>query len=235
MLLKTMKKNTKLNALLATTVCSMLTMSCAKELPELPVTAYPAIKTLPDLPPISGFAAQENLPELPLQPLPVTKNSVIPVTASVSSSVSNRYENVDLSAIQGDPAPRYDNPELKIIADDLVAALGFIKGMSPNLITVKAPADNSRFDELVKNAFANKGYAINNTRALNAGKQLTTSFMVKDRSSNRREITGVIAINGILIKRTYSVNDKSIEASTSYMIKGVQTQLIKNTDQVQVI
>lgn len=229
-----MKKNSKLNALLATTACSMLTMSCAKELPELPLSSFPAIPTYPELPPISEYTAQENQPTLPV-PARTGKNTELTVAAQSLPPASARYQTVDLSSIKVDQTPHTSNRALEIIANDLVAALSFISGMSPRLITVKAPADTTQFDELVKDAFASKGYAINNTRALNAGKQLTTSFVMVDTSNGTKEVTGIISIDNVLVKRTYSVTARSIEASTSYLIKGADPQMVKNSDQVQTI
>ncbi|MBX2886415.1 MAG: hypothetical protein KTR32_41055 [Granulosicoccus sp.] len=224
----------KLNSLLATTACSMLTMSCAKELPELPVTSFPAIQTLPELPPMTSFSAPES-PPVPHSRVGTGKLTTPNLTSKPVLAATASYEKVDLSLIPGESTVDKSDPALKIIANDLVSAVSFITGMSPNLITVKAPANHSQFDEFVKDAFAKKGYAINNTQALNAGKPLTTSFLINEDSANGREIIGIISINGVLVKRTYSLNNKSIYANTSYLIKGIDPRLVRGTDQIEVI
>ncbi len=126
-------------------------------------------------------------------------------------------------------------PPLEAMATDLVSGLSYISGMTPNLTSIKTPARNSEFDELVKASMVEKGYTFDDRYDRAGSERLSTSFLQVDRGPNTSELIGIISINSIFVKRTYLITDSGIEPKTAYMIKGISPQLVQASDQVRVL
>ena len=145
------------------------------------------------------------------QPAPITQAS--PVTATPVTT----------------PANADNSQALTFVARDLVSALAFISGVSPNQISITAPTVNSKFDWLVQAAMLRNGYTLGNRYGRSRSKQLTTSYLQKDRPDGLLELTGILSIDSILVRRSYLLDGNSIQPGTSYMIRGVDPQLVETT------
>lgn len=110
---------------------------------------------------------------------------------------------------------------LEFVAQNLVAALPFISGISPTQISITAPRVNSKFDWQVQAAMLRSGYSLGQRFGQSPSKQLVTSFQQTQRSDGSLEVTAIISINSILVRRSYIVQGKSIQPGTSYLISGV--------------
>lgn len=165
-------------------------------------------------------ACAKDLPELPVY-APATAS--VPTPPSETGMTTNPENEMSISQA------------LAFVASDLVAGLSFISGVSPNLVSLKIPAEDTEFDELVKTAMMNKGYSIDNRFDRSGSEQLATSFLKRDRGDSSYVITGIISINSVLVKRSYLVKGTVVEAQTSYLIRGISPQLVSNSEQVRVL
>lgn len=179
----------KVRTSLVIAACSTFIMSCAKELPELPVYAAPTPASIP---------AVSQLPTLP------------PSNATLSKA-------------------------LAFVADDLVAGLSFIPGLSPQRVTLASARTDSEFDALVKKSMIRRGFSINQRVSRASNGQLATSYLKEYRNSGGFDITGIISIDSVLIKRTYFIEDSTVTANTSYSVRGINPQLVTASDLVRVL
>ena len=166
------------------------------------------------------MACAKDLPELPVE---------ISTPASASQL---RDGTVTLASTDGQT--QVSQP-LEIIAKDLVSALSYISGMDPRLATIRTPAAGSDFDELVKTSMQENGYTFDDRFDRASSEQLNTAYLITDRGNNISELTGIISINSVFVKRTYSVSNGTIEPKTSYMIRGISPQLVQAADNIRVL
>ncbi len=192
-----MKKTANIKSLLVTVAASTFLFSCAKELPELPVYATPAI---------------------------------VNASASASASATDTPALLPLTA-----APSETNAALRFVANDLVSALSFVSGISPELVSIKSANTNTIFDNMVTTALISRGYRVDQRYDGISNQQLATSFLQRSRTTDTYDITGIISINSVLLKRTYTVNGNSITPNASYSIRGVNPQLVRASDLIRVL
>ena len=166
-------------------------------------------------------ACAKNLPELPV--------ASVPNTAGTS-----QLQNGTVALTNADGQTR-NNAPLEIIANDLVSALSYISGMDPKLATIRTPAAGSDFDELVKVSMQNNGYTFDDRFDRASGEQLNTAYLKTDRSVDTSELTGIISINSVFVKRTYILSNGTITPKTSYVIRGINPQLVQAHDNVLVL
>jgi hypothetical protein len=124
---------------------------------------------------------------------------------------------------------------LEAVADDLVSGLSFISGMTPNVTSLRTPLRNTEFDALVKTSMLEQGYTFDEQLGRTGSEQLSTSFLQIDRDASSSELIGIISINSVFVKRTYLVTDSGIEPKTAYVIKGINPQRVRESDQVRVL
>lgn len=172
---------------------------------------------------LTGCAAQ--LPELPID------SSTLP-GAPLKTRV---IQAVSTTPVAGTTTNGDNSQALTFVARDLVAGLAFISGVSPNQISIKAPSVNSKFDWLVQAAMIRNGYSLGNRYGRSQSKQLTTSYLQKGRPDGSLELTAIISIDSILVRRSYILVDGSIQPGTSYLIRGVDRQLIEATALVDIL
>lgn len=128
------------------------------------------------------------------------------------------------------------DPGLEFIANDLVKALTFIAGMEPEFMAIATSASASLFDKHVKNSMVEQGYRFSD-RAFQSGVQLLTTSYTKSKTERQPEnLTAIMAINGVLIKRTYLIRNNSVEPDSAYIIRGVSSEFIDaNKEQIRTI
>lgn len=187
-------------------VLSSLLLGCVNSLPELPMD----IKNTPDPVPtqVSAVAA----PVAVLSPV-------------LNSDVTYEEQLIDIRS----------NFPLDLIANDLVNALSFITGMGPEETSIYAPTSGSVFDNLVITSMQQQGYSFDGRRSRTSSRQLTTSFLETNRETQPSEITAIMAINRVLIRRTYLVQTDSVEPKGSYTIRGIKPGLVDSNEQVRTL
>jgi len=110
---------------------------------------------------------------------------------------------VNTRVTPGESEPGIDNDiPLDDIANDLVKALSFIPSMQPSLVSIRTSTPGSEFDNIVKNSMQLNGYSFDRGVNRSSRKHLTTSFVAKMVDNSSTELTAIVAINSILIKRT---------------------------------
>jgi hypothetical protein len=124
---------------------------------------------------------------------------------------------------------------LSFIAEDLVAGLMYISQLSPNLISLKTRSADSEFDELIKSAMINNGYSVDNRLDRSGSEHLAASILQRELGDGSTEVTGIMSINSVLLKRAYLVRGIEVEPRTTYSIRGINPQLVQPSDQVQVL
>ena len=176
---------------------------------------------------LSGCA--KNLPELPID---VTNTRNTTQTANVASSISqlNPIINSEVNFEEND-----SQLPLEFVAKDLVKALSFISGMSPELTSIVTASSGSEFNNLVKESMLQQGYRFDNKRLQSGSRQLTTSYLEINRELQPSELTAIMAINSVLIKRTYEIQNDSIEPKSAYFIRGINPELVDSNEQVRML
>ncbi len=195
-------------------VISSLLLGCANTLPELPkeLTNPPEFTKTPEFTP----------PEM------TQVSTISPLTLGVDPILNSDVfddEKVDNSG---------DFP-LVFIANDLVKALSFISGMDPELTSTVRTSSGSAFNKLVKESMQQQGYRFADTPYETGSQQLTTSYLETNRELQPRELTAIMAINTVLIKRTYEIQNDSVEPSSLYMIRGINPELVESNEQVRML
>lgn len=165
-------------------------------------------------------ACAPDLPELPVY-APVTTAAPAVPADSTQSSISE-----DISG---------DSRVLAYVASDLVAGLSYISGISPNLISLRTPSDETDFDNFVTTAVLNNGYSVDGRFDRQSSAQLATSFFISKQNGNSYELTAIISVDSILVKRTYAVRGNAVNPQTSYLIRGVNPLLVNKNEQVRVL
>lgn len=115
---------------------------------------------------------------------------------------------------------------LTFVANDLVEGLSFIPQIAPNLTSIQTPVKNTDFDNLVTDSLRNKGYSIDDRFDRNGSEQLATSYLQKLRENNTFELTGIISVNNVLLKRVYAIQADRIEPITTYLVRGVNPEFV---------
>ena len=238
-------------------VLSSLMLGCASNLPELPLDApynpgptQQVASVAPDLIaplPVPGPALSG---EVIFEETRVDSGFDTFQEATVDSSldtfqeatVDNSPETFQETIVENVITPVVDtgvvnsviDEPLVFIANDLVQALSFIGGMEPNRTTISSPASASEFDTMVKNSMLQQGYQFSDRR-VRGSQQLTTSFLEVDKNSQLSELTAIMALNSVLIRRTYLITNDIVEPSTSYIIRGIDPELVDINDQIRTL
>ncbi len=165
-----------------------------------------------------GCAKQ--LPELPID--------IKPAPASAAKLTSNgviTYEEMESSNVRNFP--------LDLIANDLVKALSLVPQINPRFTSVHAPTSASEFDKLIKDSMLQQGYSFEGRRFGSNNQQLSTSFMETETEFEHSELTAIMALNSVLIKRTYLIQKNTVEPKGSYSIRGANQALAASTGQIR--
>ena len=162
------------------------------------------------------------LPELTTDPVP------LPLELSKKPTSSDALATAPLTNVE-------DNQALEFVAQDLVAALSFISGVSPTEISIRTPPANTKFNRLVQDAMLKNGYSFDQRFGQSKSMELVTSYRQKEMPSGYFELTAVMSINSILVRRSYIIQGEDIVPGSSYYIRGVDPQLVQVTALVNVL
>ncbi len=162
------------------------------------------------------------LPELPTDPVSLPLELSQKPTSSYSSA-KDALRNVE------------DDQALEFVAQDLVAALSFISGVSPTEISIRTPPANTKFNRLVQDAMLKNGYRLDQRFGQSNSMELVTSYRQKEMPSGYFELTAIMSINSILVRRSYIIQGEDIVPGSSYYIRGVDPQLVQVTALVNVL
>ena len=79
------------------------------------------------------------------------------------------------------------------------------------------------------------GYSFDQRFGQSKSMELVTSYRQKEMPSGYFELTAVMSINSILVRRSYIIQGEDIEPGSSYYIRGVDPQLVQVTALVNVL
>lgn len=164
------------------------------------------------------MACAKPLPELPVYADPIA--SLPPIAEQYPSADSSITHASNIDA-------------LTYVANDLVDGLSYISRIAPNLTSINAPTANTEFDGLVTSALRSKGYSIDDRSYRGSNEQLTTAYLQKRNRNDVFELTGIISIDDVLLKRVYAVQGNAIEPVTTYMVRGVTAETVATNGNIQ--
>ena len=124
---------------------------------------------------------------------------------------------------------------LQLVADDLAKGLSFIPSMDPSLVSIRISTPGSEFDNKVKSSMESVGYNFAFGHKSDERQHLTTAFVATKEDQQLRSLLAIMAINGTLIKRTYQIQDNTIEPLTSYIFHGISPVRVVSNDLVEVL
>ena len=122
---------------------------------------------------------------------------------------------------------------LEFIAKDLVQALSFISGVNPSVTSIRTAPSGSLFDDLVKKSMQQLGYRFDDPLGGPGSQQLTTSYLERNKELQTSELIAIMALDGVMIRRTYIIKGDSAEPRTAYIIRDVESEAVDLNDQIR--
>ena len=146
-------------------------------------------------------------------------------TTAGNATLPDTFRSIDSS----------NNLPLELVANDLAKGLSFIPSMDPSLVSIRISTPGSEFDNVVKNSMERIGYNFAFGHKPDERQHLTTAFLETKQEQQGRSLLAIMAINGTLIKRTYQIQDNTIQPLTSYIFHGISPVSVVSNDLVEVL
>lgn len=120
---------------------------------------------------------------------------------------------------------------IQLIAEDLVNALTQIPQLGTAGVTIGIQKSRSGFDAAVADQLALRGYQTSQIQQQGSANSIVTSTL-QTNSNNRNEVTLVIAINDIAIKRTYEIKGSFVRPVSALFVRGYSPAQIRLDDRI---
>jgi len=119
---------------------------------------------------------------------------------------------------------------LDLIAADMVNALTQIPQIGASGAVIGIEKTRSGFDSAVANQLALRGYLTGQPQQTGVANRILTSAITDD--SNINEVTLILAIDEIALKRTYEINGNFVRPTSGLFVRGYSPDQIRLDDRI---